>query len=174
MASQQRDSGATTIAHGARVRGQVSGAEDVVVDGRIDGGIKLEGSLHVREGGVVVAQVAALDVHIAGILVGDVIANGAVTIAPKGKLVGDVKAGRIVIAVGGAMRGHVDTTEEATGAARGRSRASEPRDARDLRETRDLRDAFSSPSRPVERAESAAPAPPRPAMVGKKKLTRKA
>ncbi len=166
MASQHRESGATTIAHGVRVRGQVSGAEDVVVEGRIDGGVKLDGSLHVREGGVVVAQVAAIDVTVAGILVGDVIANGAVTIAPKGKLVGDVKAGRIVIAVGGAMRGHVDTTEEATGAARGRARASESREH--------VRETFSSPSRPVERAESAAPAPPRPAMVGKKKLTRKA
>ena len=161
----RNDSGATTIAHGVRVRGQVSGAEDVVVDGRIDGGIKLDGSLHVREGGVVVAQVAALDVTVAGILVGDVVANGAVTIAPKGKLVGDVKAGRIVIAVGGAMRGHVDTTEEATGAARGRARASAGESH--------AREAFSSP-RPAERAESAVPAPPRPAMVGKKKLTRKA
>jgi len=151
------------------VRGQVSGAEDVVVEGRIDGGIKLDGSLHVREGGVVVAQVAALDVTVAGILVGDVIANGAVTIAPKGKLVGDVKAGRIVIAVGGAMRGHVDTTEEATGAARGKARVAESRE-----HLRDARDAFSSPSRPIERAESTAPVPPRPAMVGKKKLTRKA
>jgi cytoskeletal protein CcmA (bactofilin family) len=172
MAQEKHSSGATVIGRGVEVRGQIEGSEDVHVDGRIDGGMRLEGALVISERGVVVASVSAEEVTIEGVLVGDVIAQRSVQIGAKGKLVGDVKAGRLVIAAGGAMRGQVDTTEEAGAAPRRAARTTSLGRGAEIEEGWP-RVATASSAHAPSRSAEAPPPPPRPAMAGKKKLTRK-
>ncbi len=98
---------ATVIGPGIRISGRVSGAEDLHVEGRIDGAVNLSETLYIAPAGIVAAEVEAHAVVVAGVLVGNVTARDCVTLHAGAKLVGDIHAPRIVIADGAAFRGNI-------------------------------------------------------------------
>jgi cytoskeletal protein CcmA (bactofilin family) len=123
--------GSTVIGPEIRVLGRVTGEEDLHVQGRIDGAISLTETLYVAAGGIVAAEVDALNVVVAGVIVGNVTARDCVTLHAGAKLVGDITAPRLIIADGAAFKGsvHMGGDSEEANAARSaaRSRPAPPR-----------------------------------------------
>lgn len=92
---------------GLVVRGLLSGAGDLGIDGRFEGTASIVGHLAVGTSGTVVASVRATAVTVAGELRGDVVADGAVAVREGGLVTGDVRAARIAIDDGGALHGEI-------------------------------------------------------------------
>ena len=105
-----RAASTTTCVIGAKtvVKGEITGDEDVVVDGTIDGQVKITRDLRVGNGGVVKATVEAQSIIVSGELVGDCVATTRVEIQATGKVTGNIRAPRIVIAEGAMFRGNSD------------------------------------------------------------------
>ncbi len=101
------DGNATIIGPEIQVVGRIEGREDLSVQGYVEGSIHLTECLVVDKGGIVVADVRALDVIVHGIIVGDIVADRRIVLQPSARVVGDLKAPRISIAGGAALRGQV-------------------------------------------------------------------
>jgi cytoskeletal protein CcmA (bactofilin family) len=100
---------ATVIGRSMKIRGEFSGTDDLLVDGEIDGVIRLAASrLTVRAEGIVRAMVLAQDVVVLGRIEGEIRATGRVELRSGAIVVGDVFAGRLSMEDGAVLRGHVD------------------------------------------------------------------
>lgn len=101
--------GTSTIGAFLRITGELSGDENVVVHGQVDGTISLVGTdLTVGQSGRVNAEVHANSVVVEGEVVGDITAEGRVEVAATGSIQGDIRAGRVVLAEGARFRGRID------------------------------------------------------------------
>ena len=110
--------GLTVLGSEIRVNGRVEGDEDLRVEGRVEGSITLSRTLYVDGAGIVVAEVDAQDVVVAGVVVGNVKASNCITLHAGSRLVGDIVAPRIVIEDGAAFRGNVRMGDASAGAAK--------------------------------------------------------
>jgi cytoskeletal protein CcmA (bactofilin family) len=90
------------------VKGEITGDEDVLVEGTVEGQIRITRELRVGPRGKVKASVTAQSVVVSGELVGDCEATGRVEIQATGRLMGDIRAPKIVIAEGAVFRGNSD------------------------------------------------------------------
>jgi cytoskeletal protein CcmA (bactofilin family) len=97
----------TTIAPGTRVVGRLSGQEDVRVHGTVEGTVRLGQTLFVEPEGVLLAEVYARDVVVSGTVVGNIHADNAVVLAASARVVGDIRAPRVSIEPGAALRGSI-------------------------------------------------------------------
>ena len=91
-----------------KLLGEISGDEDMVVEGQIEGEIRITRDLRVGGGGVVKAKVSAQSIIVSGEIVGDCEATGRVELQSTGKLTGNIRAPKIVIAEGAMFRGNSD------------------------------------------------------------------
>ena len=92
------------------IKGEISGDEDILVEGVVEGQIHITKDLRVGPGGVVKAKVEAQSVVVSGQLVGDCQATHRVEIQASGKLMGNIRAPRVVIAEGASFKGNSDMT----------------------------------------------------------------
>ena len=110
-----RDEPATSCLVGSKtlVKGEISGQEDVVIQGRVEGSISVDKHLVVDAGGRVQASVRAAAIIISGEVVGDCHARERVELRSTGRLRGDIHAPRIVIAEGAEFHGrsHMATAD---------------------------------------------------------------
>lgn len=90
------------------VKGEVTGDEDVVVDGTVEGQIRITRDLRIGNGGIVRATVEAQSIVISGEVVGDCGAATRVEIQATGRVTGNLRAPRIVIAEGAMFKGTSD------------------------------------------------------------------
>ena len=97
----------TSIAPGTRVVGRLSGQEDVRVHGTVEGTVRLGQTLFVEPEGVLLAEVYARDVVVSGTVVGNIHADNAVVLAATARVVGDIRAPRVSIEPGAALRGSI-------------------------------------------------------------------
>ena len=100
----------THIAPGAKITGQVNGTSDLVVDGELEGTVKLESHVSIGPEGRVHGDIVAKSVRIGGRVVGNVQGLEKVEILPSGRLEGDVAAPRVVLAEGAFFKGKVEMT----------------------------------------------------------------
>jgi cytoskeletal protein CcmA (bactofilin family) len=91
-----------------RIKGDITGDENVVVDGHVEGTIRITRDLRVGSGGSVKATVAAQSVSVAGEMVGDCSATHRVQIEATGRMTGNIRAPRVVIVEGASFRGNSD------------------------------------------------------------------
>ena len=91
-----------------RIQGELSGDEDLVVEGRVEGKISVSKGLRIGPQAQVNAEVKAHHVTIAGRIVGNVTAADKVEILPSGILEGNIRAPKIAIAEGAQFKGSVD------------------------------------------------------------------
>ena len=91
-----------------KIIGELSGDEDVLIEGQIEGEIRITRDLKVGAGGMVKAKVSAQSIIVSGELVGDCEATGRVELQATGKLTGNIRAPKIVIAEGAMFRGNSD------------------------------------------------------------------
>lgn len=90
------------------VKGEIGGEEDVVVEGSVEGQVRIAKDLRVAPGGSVKANVSAHSVIVAGELLGDCNASHKVEITATGRLTGNIRAPKIVIAEGAVFKGNSD------------------------------------------------------------------
>ena len=95
------------------IKGEVTGSEDLTVEGRVEGRIDLKDhNLTIAQSGKVQAEIHAKSVLIVGEVSGNVLADEKVEIADTGKLFGDINAPRVAISDGAHFRGSVDMSRE--------------------------------------------------------------
>src|SRR5579863_5280661 len=95
------------------IKGQLSGSEDLFVDGVVEGTIELQGnSLVIGPNGKVRASVNAKGVVVQGKLEGDIHASERVELRKSGSMIGDVFSQRVAIEDGAYLRGKVDIQRE--------------------------------------------------------------
>ncbi len=99
---------ASVIGAKTQFKGEITGTETVVVEGLVEGTVRISGPLRVAPGGTVKANVSAQSVVIAGELVGDCHATERVEIEAAGRLNGNIRAPRVVIVEGATFRGNSD------------------------------------------------------------------
>ena len=105
-----RAGGACVIGAKTTIKGEISGDEDVLVEGNVEGQIRVTRDLRVAPGGVVKATVEAQSLIVSGEIVGDCQATSRVEIQATGRLTGNIRAPKIVIAEGAMFRGNSDMT----------------------------------------------------------------
>src|SRR5262245_5273254 len=96
------------------IKGEVSGSEDLTVDGRVEGRIDLKDhNLTIGPNGKVHADVHAKNITIVGEITGNVVADEKVDLTDSGRLVGDIRAPRIAVSDGAQFKGSVDMVQVA-------------------------------------------------------------
>ena len=103
--------GPCVIGSKVQLKGELHGAEAVLVEGSI----RLTAELRVAPGGTVKADVSAHTVVVAGEMIGDCHATERVVLESTGRLTGNIRAPRIVIAEGASFRGTSDMSARAGG-----------------------------------------------------------
>src|SRR3954471_11548634 len=98
----------TIIGSSIVIDGEISGDEDLVIQGTVKGKISLKESLFVENTGVVEADIETQNVEIAGRVTGNIAATDKVELRTDCRVVGDIKAPRILIADGASFKGNVD------------------------------------------------------------------
>lgn len=99
---------ANVIGSSIVIDGEITGDEDLVVQGTVKGRIALKQSLFVENSGVVEADIETQNVEISGSVTGNIQASDKVELRSDGKMTGDIKAPRILIADGATFKGNVD------------------------------------------------------------------
>ena len=105
-----RSTGTCVIGAKTTIKGEIIGDEDVLVEGNVEGQIRVSRDLRVAPGGVVKATVEAQSLIVSGEIVGDCQATARVEIQATGRLTGNIRAPKIVIAEGAMFRGNSDMT----------------------------------------------------------------
>lgn len=101
--------GQAIIGKSLKIKGTITGTEDLYIDGQVEGTIRLEqNSLTIGSNGEVDADVFAKDIVIEGKVTGNVTAGDRIDIRKTGSLSGDLSATRIAIEDGAVFRGSVD------------------------------------------------------------------
>jgi cytoskeletal protein CcmA (bactofilin family) len=104
-----RSSEIATIGKSVVVKGELSGSEDLVVDGEVEGSIALRGqSLTIGPNGRVRANVEARNVILHGRVDGDIHASERVELRKSASLSGDITTARISIEDGAFFKGTID------------------------------------------------------------------
>jgi cytoskeletal protein CcmA (bactofilin family) len=109
--------GTTVIGESILVSGKLTGDEDLTVRGRVEGELSLTKTLIVEPSGVVKANVSVRNVVVSGVVVGNIQATESVELTREGRMVGDIRAPRVIIVDGASFRGHVDMGEVEPGRA---------------------------------------------------------
>jgi cytoskeletal protein CcmA (bactofilin family) len=103
---KDRTSGSTSLlSRGVKIEGEIRGEENLHIDGRIKGAVRLKGNILVGNAGIVEAEIEADNVVIQGRVTGNVTARQQLEIQPSGKLIGDCTAGSIDIKEGAVFEG---------------------------------------------------------------------
>ena len=98
----------TVIGEGLTIEGDITGEEEVVINGVLRGRLTTTDAVTVGGSAVVGADISGASLSVAGQVTGDVTATERVDIQAGGKLVGDIKAARFTIADGASFKGNVD------------------------------------------------------------------
>lgn len=96
------------IGSSVTVSGQVSGNQDLVVEGRIEGRIGLDSRLVVEAAGSVEAEIDVTEADIHGAVKGDVVAKKLTTLHATARFVGNIRAPQVVVAEGAMFSGMIE------------------------------------------------------------------
>jgi cytoskeletal protein CcmA (bactofilin family) len=103
------------IGRSVMVKGELSGSEDLFIDGTVEGTIELRGNrLTIGPHGLVKANVNAKDVTVQGKLEGNIQASERAELKKTAVAVGDIVTQRVSIEEGAYFKGKVDVQREAS------------------------------------------------------------
>ena len=112
----QREHGSSrpaAIGQSVQIEGELSGQEDLIIDGKFDGKIVLDGHhLTVGPNGRIHAEVHAKSVQVNGEISGNIVADDKVEISPSGSVLGDITAPRVALADGSSFKGSIDMSNK--------------------------------------------------------------
>ena len=108
-AKRHMDKDVVNIGKSVVIKGELSGSEDLVIEGTVEGKVELgEHVLTVGTHGKIKAGVFAKHVVVLGEVVGNITASEKVDIRDSGSVDGDIVSPRVAIAEGAHLRGSVD------------------------------------------------------------------
>ena len=97
------------------IKGELSGSEDLTIEGQVEGKIELrQNVLTIGPGGRIHADIAAKSTIVEGQVTGNITSTERVDIRDGGSLDGDLSSPRISIADGAHFRGSIDMQRPAT------------------------------------------------------------
>jgi cytoskeletal protein CcmA (bactofilin family) len=106
---------AACISQGIKIKGEVTGSEDLFVDGQVDGKLNLtNGSLTIGPNGTVKADVTAREIIVRGKIEGKVTGRDKVQLWSTGEVNGEVLTERLAIEEGALLRGKVEAGKAPT------------------------------------------------------------
>jgi cytoskeletal protein CcmA (bactofilin family) len=98
-----------TLGPGLTVKGQISGDEDLQVEGKVEGPITLKGQrLTVGSAGEIVSDVHAREVIVYGKVRGNLFAEDRVEVKKDGSVIGNITGGRVLIEDGAYLKGQIE------------------------------------------------------------------
>ena len=118
------------ISQGIRIKGEVTGSEDLFIDGHLEGKLNLTNSkLTIGPNGEVKADVFAREVVVLGRVDGKIVGRERIQLGSTGNVAGDLQTERLAIEDGAILRGKIEietgkpiqTHTDARGAAAGAS-----------------------------------------------------
>ena len=111
-----------TIGRSITIRGDVTGNEDLLIQGRVDGSIDLkQHAVTIGSEGEVKASIAGRVVIVEGSVEGNISSEEQVVLRASARVQGDITAPRLVLEDGARFRGGVDMGEAPSSAAAGTS-----------------------------------------------------
>ena len=100
-------------------KGDLTSSEDITIDGRVEGRIELpEHTLTIGPTSQIAADILAKRVDVLGAVTGTIMATDFVDVHDSATVEGDIIAGRLAVAEGAKIRGHVETRQSADQAGR--------------------------------------------------------
>jgi cytoskeletal protein CcmA (bactofilin family) len=100
---------AAWIGKALRIEGRVTSAENLTIDGQVQGTIELgEHSLTIGAGAAVTADLAAKTIVIGGRVIGNIVATDGLSLQATGSVEGDIVAPRLSMADGATIKGKVE------------------------------------------------------------------
>jgi cytoskeletal protein CcmA (bactofilin family) len=90
-----------------RIQGELSGDEDILVEGKVDGKISMTKTIRIGPSAEIHADVKAQFIVVAGKVVGNLVADR-VEIVASGSVEGNIRSPKISIAEGAQFKGSVD------------------------------------------------------------------
>lgn len=109
-------SGQAVIGSSIRIRGEVSGDEDLVIQGRVDGSVDLDqNTVTVGPDGEVTADITGRTITVEGRVEGDLTAEEQIVLRSSARVEGDIRAPRVVLEDGAHFRGGVQMGDAAGG-----------------------------------------------------------
>ncbi len=93
------------VSENIRIEGELGGEENILINGRVVGSIKLNGDVVIGQSGLVEADIEGDTVVIQGTVKGNVTARHHLEIQATGKLIGDITARSIDIKEGSTFEG---------------------------------------------------------------------
>jgi cytoskeletal protein CcmA (bactofilin family) len=124
------------FSRGLMVKGEISGKEDLWIDGGLEGTLRLDGArLTIGPSGRVHGDVFAREIIVQGQVSGNLHADERIEVTPSGAVTGDAVTKRIAIEEGGVFNGSIEMPRHAraeaeAGAARQPDARTEPRSDR--------------------------------------------
>lgn len=108
------------------IKGDVTGSEDLIVEGRIEGRIDLKDhNLTIGQNGRVHAEIHAKSIIIVGEVTGNVVGDEKVELTDTARLVGDIRAPRVSVSDGAQFKGSVDMVRNSQTQTSGKDRAAQ-------------------------------------------------
>ncbi len=100
---------AAWIGKSLRIEGKVVSADNLTINGQVEGTIEVgDHTLAIGPGAAVKADLAARSITISGAVTGSVMATEKVDLRATGSVVGDITAPRLVLADGAMITGRID------------------------------------------------------------------
>jgi len=105
---------AASISQGIKIKGEVTGTEDLFVDGVVEGKLNLTANccLTVGPNGNVKADLIAREIIVRGRVEGKVTARDKLQIGSTGQITGEVQTDRLAIEDGATLRGKVEAGKQ--------------------------------------------------------------
>jgi len=99
------------IGQGVVIEGRIASAQDLRIDGRVEGTIEVgDHLLIVGKGAAVKANLVARSILISGTVVGNVTATDRIDLQATGSVEGDISSPRLVMVDGAVVKGRVDAS----------------------------------------------------------------
>ncbi|HET9863970.1 MAG TPA: polymer-forming cytoskeletal protein [Steroidobacteraceae bacterium] len=98
----------SVISAGLTIEGKIEGAGHVRIAGNFKGDVHVQGNVTIEAGAKLTGGVQADTVVIGGELAGNIDAAKRVELMQTGVLIGDLKAGSLIVAAGSRMRGQAE------------------------------------------------------------------
>jgi cytoskeletal protein CcmA (bactofilin family) len=104
------------IGKGVTIEGRIIAAQDLRIDGRVDGTIDVgQQELILGAGAELKADVTGRSILVGGAVTGNITATERIQIQATGSVAGDVKTPRLIVHDGGVLEGKVDVEGKARG-----------------------------------------------------------
>jgi cytoskeletal protein CcmA (bactofilin family) len=107
--ASRSSSGSAIISHGIRIKGEVTGSEDLILDGHFEGKLNLtNGKLTVGPNGEIKADLYAREIIVLGKVDGKIVGRERIQLGSTGNVAGDLQTERLAIEDGAILRGKIE------------------------------------------------------------------